>query len=264
MMMIVSLAQGRRMHKQLPEYAVEIPQEVTVAAEQMDVLAAAFEDAFLSQVQQADPSFKDDLEALSFGNSEEEPEAFEERLNAASPEFKEQLEAVFEGLLADPTFSDQVKSLEQAEEAEETEVESSSFLEVSSDEEPIGAAFNFAGVKPHSQEALSRRKALLGAAAGAIALAGRSREAEADDTEDAIARIAAQSNQAAKADREAPKEEKVRDSSEGKAQVGGILLGGTALSVPFFAENLKRLGTKIASGGKDDGYETSNTPKKRR
>ena len=33
---------------------------------------------------------------------------------------------------------------------------------------------------------------------------------------------------------------------------------GVVLSVPFYYKNLERLGTKIASGGKDSGYETKS------
>ena len=42
--------------------------------------------------------------------------------------------------------------------------------------------------------------------------------------------------------------------------IGG---GGTLLSTVFFAENLKRLGTKVASGGKDDGYTKSSNQRRR-
>lgn len=43
-------------------------------------------------------------------------------------------------------------------------------------------------------------------------------------------------------------------SEEGKGLVGTFLLGSVALSLPFFYKNVLRLGTKITSGGKDDGY----------
>jgi len=46
-------------------------------------------------------------------------------------------------------------------------------------------------------------------------------------------------------------------AAEQEQQAGGIKLavgGGLALAVPFFAANLQRLGIKVASGGKDDGY----------
>ena len=36
--------------------------------------------------------------------------------------------------------------------------------------------------------------------------------------------------------------------------VGGIVVGGTIASTAFYTKNLQRLGTKIATGGKDDGY----------
>jgi len=46
-------------------------------------------------------------------------------------------------------------------------------------------------------------------------------------------------------------------AAEKEQQESGIKLavgGGLALAVPFFAANLQRLGIKVASGGKDDGY----------
>ena len=55
-----------------------------------------------------------------------------------------------------------------------------------------------------------------------------------------------------------------RDADENKLlpiiAIGG---GGTLLSTVFFAENLKRLGTKIASGGADDGYTKSSNQRRR-
>ena len=45
--------------------------------------------------------------------------------------------------------------------------------------------------------------------------------------------------------------------------VGGIAVGGTLASTAFYSQNLSRLGTKIASGGKDDGYERGQGKKRR-
>mmetsp|Transcript_3733 Transcript_3733/g.9775 ORF Transcript_3733/g.9775 Transcript_3733/m.9775 type:complete len:141 (+) Transcript_3733:98-520(+) len=44
------------------------------------------------------------------------------------------------------------------------------------------------------------------------------------------------------------------DAENARKLVPAILLGGTALSVPFFFPNLVRLAKKFASGGEDDGY----------
>jgi FtsZ-binding cell division protein ZapB len=48
-----------------------------------------------------------------------------------------------------------------------------------------------------------------------------------------------------------------------KRNIGLALVASVALSVPFYSKNLERLGTKIASGGKDDGYNKyADKPKK--
>ena len=44
------------------------------------------------------------------------------------------------------------------------------------------------------------------------------------------------------------------DAENAKKLVPAVLLGGTALSVPFFFPNLVRLTKKFVSLGKDDGY----------
>uniref|UniRef100_A0A7S0GCP1 Uncharacterized protein n=1 Tax=Proboscia inermis TaxID=420281 RepID=A0A7S0GCP1_9STRA len=44
------------------------------------------------------------------------------------------------------------------------------------------------------------------------------------------------------------------DSANSKKLVPLVLFGGSALSIPFFLPNLIRLGKKLGSGGKDDGY----------
>lgn len=44
------------------------------------------------------------------------------------------------------------------------------------------------------------------------------------------------------------------DAENARKLVPGILIGGTALSVPFFLPNLLRLGKKFISLGENDGY----------
>lgn len=61
----------------------------------------------------------------------------------------------------------------------------------------------------------------------------------------------------AKKIKEARAPDEVKKEEEGKLNGVYVALGAGALSVPLFAQNLKRLGTKIASGGKDDGYGDS-------
>ena len=90
---------------------------------------------------------------------------------------------------------------------------------------------------------VSRRNALPLFGAGALALAAAPRVALADD--DAIAAIAARANAAAAAEREAKKPKPLRNDEESSFQVGGVLVAGVALSVPFFFKNLQRLGTKV-------------------
>mmetsp|Transcript_4047 Transcript_4047/g.4431 ORF Transcript_4047/g.4431 Transcript_4047/m.4431 type:complete len:146 (+) Transcript_4047:96-533(+) len=50
------------------------------------------------------------------------------------------------------------------------------------------------------------------------------------------------------------KRKQAEDSAKGQQLVPAVLFGGTLLSVPFFFPNLLRLGTKLISGGEDDGY----------
>lgn len=100
-----------------------------------------------------------------------------------------------------------------------------------------------------------------GLAAGLTGLAGA---AFADD--DAIARIAAQANAAAKQDaidKAAKEENPEEEGTDPKLLVGGAVAASVALSVPFYFQNVSRLGTKIASGGKKSGYETKSGNKRR-
>merc|ERR1740127_430402 len=81
------------------------------------------------------------------------------------------------------------------------------------------------------------------------------RKAFADSIED----IAAKANAAALKDREAAKEKALAPEAEASTEekLKPILIavgGGTLLSVPFFAQNLQRLFTKVSSGGEDAGY----------
>ena len=50
--------------------------------------------------------------------------------------------------------------------------------------------------------------------------------------------------------------EEEQDNGGALGLVGGVLVGSVALSVPFYWKNVARLVTKIASGGKDDGYDS--------
>ena len=89
-----------------------------------------------------------------------------------------------------------------------------------------------------------RRAALLGLGAAAFATPAFA---------DSIEEIAARSNAAAKAAAAAKAEEVEEDKGNPALIVGGIVVGGTLASTAFYSQNLSRLGTKIASGGKDDG-----------
>ena len=85
----------------------------------------------------------------------------------------------------------------------------------------------------------------------------------------AVARIAARAK-AENAARDAKMaatvktEDQLADEQEGnKRLIGLALLASVGLSVPFYSKNLERLGTKVASGGKDDGYgKYKEKPKK--
>merc|ERR1719478_1223593 len=103
------------------------------------------------------------------------------------------------------------------------------------------------------------RRALLAAAA----VASLPFAASADDNEDAIARIAAKNAEKLAADKaaERAKYQKTDEDIEAEQQQSkNLILGiagvGTLASGAFIIPNLTRLGIKIASGGKDAGYET--------
>ena len=111
------------------------------------------------------------------------------------------------------------------------------------------------------EEAVSRRSAVLklgGATAAAlVATAAVPHAAVADQSsDDMVARIAAQSVKANEAAR-TKKEKDEAAQAKSKEGVNPALLvggGGLALSLPFFLPNPLRLGTKLGSGGEDDGY----------
>lgn len=113
----------------------------------------------------------------------------------------------------------------------------------------------------------SRREAVLAGVATATALTAL--PVFADDTDDAIARIAARAkaenaaNDAKAASSVKTEAELEEEQEASKRNIGLALVASVALSVPFYSKNLERLGTKIASGGKDDGYNKyADKPKK--
>ena len=93
-------------------------------------------------------------------------------------------------------------------------------------------------------------------ALGAAALAAGPLAANAD-----VASIAAAANAKAAKEREealyGPPPEPELDSGEKLKPILLVAGGGLALSIPFYFQNLQRLGTKVASGGKDSGYAQS-------
>ena len=104
-----------------------------------------------------------------------------------------------------------------------------------------------------------RRAALFNGAAlvtGAAAISALPRAAYADAIED----IAAKANAKAMKEREEELEKKsggIKEvSNDEKLKPILYALGASVvLSVPFYFQNLERLATKVASGGKDSGYE---------
>lgn len=101
--------------------------------------------------------------------------------------------------------------------------------------------------------ALESRRAALASGAGLLAAAAIAPlSAHADSLEE----IAARSNAAAMEDRKKAEAQydQVVTTEEKVAPIAGVAIAGVALSVPFFFQNLQRLGTKVASGGQDSGY----------
>jgi hypothetical protein len=119
---------------------------------------------------------------------------------------------------------------------------------------------------------MSRRAAL---ASGLIAAAmmpqaswAVNRKRGVDDPEAELARLEEEKKEAAakKAAKEAAKTAKkeagIEETDERSFPIAAAAGGGVLLSVPLYFANLQRLGTKVASGGKDDGY--GKNQKKRR
>ena len=78
-----------------------------------------------------------------------------------------------------------------------------------------------------------------------------------EDSTAMVRRIAAQSeaaNAAARAKKVKEEEDAKNNSGAGQNLVAAGLVGSVALSLPFFLPNLIRLGKKLSSGGKNDGY----------
>jgi hypothetical protein len=74
---------------------------------------------------------------------------------------------------------------------------------------------------------------------------------------DSIEEIAAKANAKARAEREAAFEAPPPEVQSDEDKLKPIITAvgaSVVLSVPFYAENLKRLATKISSGGEDSGY----------
>mmetsp|Transcript_99030 Transcript_99030/g.156116 ORF Transcript_99030/g.156116 Transcript_99030/m.156116 type:complete len:173 (+) Transcript_99030:62-580(+) len=115
-----------------------------------------------------------------------------------------------------------------------------------------------------SPQMLNRRDVAGGMASVLAAAALLPRGASADD-DDAMAKILAKNQKAAETAREEEANKVVEDTSTFEKLLPAIVVlgGGTALSVPFFSANLQRLGTKVASGGQDDGYGGKGKNKRR-
>ena len=97
----------------------------------------------------------------------------------------------------------------------------------------------------------SRRSAVTTAAAAGLALAVPTL-ALADSVEEIAARNAARAEEARAA--AAAKADEPTEEGNPALVVGGALFASVALAYPFFNKNVERLGTKIATGGKDSGY----------
>lgn len=130
---------------------------------------------------------------------------------------------------------------------------------------PLAGALQVSHLDCHDAVTTSRRSAL---ATGLLALvtlpvvvagstAANAAVSADESAEDMVERIAAKSaaaNAAARAKAAAEEQKKIEGADSGKILVPAFLLGSVGLSLPFFLPNLIRLGTKVASGGEDDGY----------
>lgn len=124
----------------------------------------------------------------------------------------------------------------------------------------IGRSSTRRASSPVCLESTSRRQAML--TVGAVAAAILPTVAQADDTEDAMVKIAAK-NKAKLAEEKELAREKLKtqikeeeDPSEKFKKIALVGGGGVVLSVPFYYRNIIRLFTKVSSGGADDGYAT--------
>jgi len=116
-------------------------------------------------------------------------------------------------------------------------------------------------------EGRANRRAVLAAASAASAIPFA---AMADETEDAMAAIA-KKNAAKLAEAKAAERSRYQktdadieaEQQQSKNTILGIAGGGTLLSGAFIIPNLKRLATKVATGGADSGYETGQSKPKR-
>mmetsp|Transcript_63104 Transcript_63104/g.110142 ORF Transcript_63104/g.110142 Transcript_63104/m.110142 type:complete len:191 (-) Transcript_63104:248-820(-) len=116
-----------------------------------------------------------------------------------------------------------------------------------------------------SSEGASRRAAIANIATAATALAAVSlmpQSALADAADDEIMEIARRSNAEAKRLREEEaalyNQEVPEVSTEDKLKpILGVAAVGILLSLPSYLNNLKRVTIKVASGGKDSGYDTA-------
>jgi hypothetical protein len=71
------------------------------------------------------------------------------------------------------------------------------------------------------------------------------------------AKKAAAEKKKEKAEKDLANPKKEGEPDERTFPIAGAAAGGVALSIPLYFANLQRLGTKVASGGKDDGYRDS-------
>jgi len=118
---------------------------------------------------------------------------------------------------------------------------------------------NVGGTKSSTVLRATRREAIesLATTAAAFAFVAPAVAVGTNDADDVVARIAAQNAAKAAAAREQAAVEASKPKKEptdGKSLVLGAAGASVALSLPFFLPNLLRLGTKLASGGKNDGY----------
>lgn len=105
---------------------------------------------------------------------------------------------------------------------------------------------------------MTRRSAVgFVASLSALAVPAIANAASNESADDIVKRIAAKSEAANELAREKALEEERRkeaNKDSGKLLVPAVALASVGLSLPFYLPNLKRLATKVSSGGEDDGY----------